>query len=126
MQESHLLIIAGLFIFLSGIILGVLMKHLKSSGKTNELENFGKQKELELNALKEQQQKSETYFLALKAEMQQEIKATGRDREEIRSEKDFFKNELTRKNVEFENLKQRSEEQKNEVEQLARKISKGI
>lgn len=124
MQESHLLIIAGLFIFLSGIILGVLVKHLKSSGKTNELESFGRQKELELNALKEQQQKSEAYFLTLKAEMQQEIKETGRDREEIRSEKDFFKNELTRKNVEFENLKQRNEEQKNEVEQLQEKFQK--
>ncbi|PZW37774.1 DNA recombination protein RmuC [Mesonia algae] len=124
MQESILFIVSTIFIFLSGIILGFLIKHLKSSKQIKNLEAFSKQKELESLSLKEQQQKSETYFLELKAEMQKEIKEVSRDREEIRNEKEFFKNELTRKNVEFENLRQRNEEQKSEVEQLQEKFSK--
>lgn len=124
MQEPTLFIVSTFFIFLSGIILGFLIKHLKSSKQIKNLEAFSKQKELESLSLKEQQQKSETYFLELKTEMQKEIKDVSRDREEIRNEKEFFKNELTRKNVEFENLRQRNEEQKSEVEQLQEKFSK--
>jgi len=124
MQEHTLFIVSTIFIFLSGIILGFLIKHLKSSKQIKNLEAFSKQKELESLSLKEQQQKSETYFLELKTEMQKEIKGVSRDREEIRNEKEFFKNELTRKNVEFENLRQRNEEQKSEVEQLQEKFSK--
>ncbi|TXK80098.1 DNA recombination protein RmuC [Mesonia sp. K4-1] len=124
MQEPTLFIVSTIFIFLSGIILGFLIKHLKSSKQIKNLEAFSKQKELESLSLKEQQQKSETYFLELKTEMQKEIKEVSRDREEIRNEKEFFKNELTRKNVEFENLRHRNEEQKSEVEQLQEKFSK--
>ncbi|MBW2960599.1 DNA recombination protein RmuC [Mesonia aestuariivivens] len=51
----------------------------------------------------------------------QEIK---QERENLRSEKDFFKDELTRKNVEFENLQQRNNEQKQEVNQLQEKFQK--
>ncbi|SHI51266.1 DNA recombination protein RmuC [Mesonia phycicola] len=51
----------------------------------------------------------------------QEVKT---ERESLRNEKDFFKDELTRKNVEFSNLQQRNNEQKEEVQQLQEKFQK--
>ncbi|WP_304156719.1 DNA recombination protein RmuC, partial [Mesonia mobilis] len=51
----------------------------------------------------------------------QEVKT---ERDSLRNEKDFFKDELTRKNVEFENLQERNQEQKQEVEQLQEKFQK--
>lgn len=46
------------------------------------------------------------------------------NREEIRKEKDFLNTELTRRNTEYENLKLKNQEQKEEVDKLQEKFTK--
>ncbi|NCT17020.1 MAG: DNA recombination protein RmuC [Flavobacteriia bacterium] len=56
--------------------------------------------------------------------LQERITGLEQDRESIRSEKDMLSLELTRKNADFENLKQRNDEQKAEVEKLQERFQK--
>ncbi|PKP24408.1 MAG: DNA recombination protein RmuC [Bacteroidetes bacterium HGW-Bacteroidetes-2] len=56
--------------------------------------------------------------------LQERITGLEQDRESIRSEKDFLSIELTRRNADFENLKQRNDEQKAEVEKLQEHFQK--
>jgi len=56
--------------------------------------------------------------------LQERITGLEQDRESIRSEKDMLSLELTRRNADFENLKQRNDEQKAEVEKLQERFQK--
>ncbi|HSP40654.1 MAG TPA: DNA recombination protein RmuC, partial [Gillisia sp.] len=60
----------------------------------------------------------------IKSEAEKKLQKTEDEREAIRREKDLYSTELTRRNSEFENLKQRNEEQKKEVENLQEKFTK--
>ncbi|TSE10861.1 MULTISPECIES: DNA recombination protein RmuC [Aquimarina] len=53
-----------------------------------------------------------------------QLSEIGKEREEIRREKDFLNTELTRRNAEFENLQLKNQEQKDEVEKLQEKFTK--
>jgi len=66
------------------------------------------------------QQQLDTY----KNTSENQILELTKEREDIRREKDFLNTELTRRNTEFENLRIKNQEQKNEVEQLQEKFTK--
>ena len=98
-------IIAVVMLFI-GIFIGKSLGKLKQQSVEKSLES-------EVSGYRLQLETSEKNLQELKNE-----------RESLRSEKDFFKDELTRKNVEFDNLQQRNKEQKLEVEQLQEKFQK--
>jgi len=94
-------------IFLAiGIALGVFISNLKQKAGLSSLEE-----RLRSNA------ENETKLLERMALLEQE-------REGIRREKDALAVELTRRNADFENLKQRNDEQKAEVEKLQERFQK--
>lgn len=98
-------VIAVVMLFI-GIFIG------KSLGKLKQ-QSLQKSLESEVSSYQLQWETSEKNL--------QEVKT---ERDSLRNEKDFFKDELTRKNVEFENLQERNQEQKQEVEQLQEKFQK--
>jgi len=98
-------VIAVVMLFI-GIFIG------KSLGKLKQ-QSIQKSLESEVSTYQLQLENSEKNL--------QEVKT---ERESLRNEKDFFKDELTRKNVEFANLQQRNNEQKEEVNQLQAKFQK--
>lgn len=63
-------------------------------------------------------------FDELKNVSEKQLSELSNEREEIRREKDFLNTELTRRNAEFENLQQKNQDQKVEVEKLQEKFSK--
>ena len=127
MNELSLLIVFLVAILLGGF-LGYLLTHFRNKAKLDTLqernsqlmlhsENFKSQIQQQLSDLKEQAQEAK-----LAAEKQ--FSDACKERESIREEKDFLRTELTRRNSEYQNLLQRNEEQKAEVEQLQEKFSK--
>ena len=89
-----------------GIALGVFISNLKQKAGLSSLEE-----RLRANA------ENETKLLERMALLEQE-------REGIRREKDALAVELTRRNADFDNLKQRNDEQKAEVEKLQERFQK--
>src|SRR5690606_23521502 len=98
---TTLTIIILILAFLAiGIALGFFINNLKQKAGVSSLEE-----RLRSNAENENK-------------LQERINELEQDREAIRSEKDRLALELTRRNADFDNLKQRNDEQKAEVEKL--------
>lgn len=89
-----------------GTYLGITISKLKSKGDISTLEE--RQNLLQQNIL----------------DLKETIQRIEEDRESIRAEKDHLNSELTRKQTEFENLQQKNQEQKQEVEKLQEKFTK--
>lgn len=100
-----LLLLSILFLAI-GIALGVFISNLKQKAGLSSLEE-----RLRSHA------ENENKLLGRINELEQE-------REAIRSEKDQLALELTRRNADFDNLKQRNDEQKAEVEKLQERFQK--
>ncbi len=127
MNETILL--AGfLIVFAVGTFIGIFIANLKSKSAQSALEernsqlniqfeNYKLQVKQQLEELKQQSQEA-------KKAVEKQLDDVCGEREEIRKEKDFLNNELTRRNSEFENLYQRNQEQKAEVEKLQEKFTK--
>lgn len=117
MNETVFLLVATA----AALIIGFLFGRLFSAGKwKTEIAVFKEknfQLELHLKNFKDQLDNNleDTFGKLQKAEDQKEL---------IRKEKDFLRNELTRRNSEFESLQQKNLEQKEEVEKLQEKFSK--
>lgn len=106
-NTNTLTIIILILLFLAiGIALGVFINNLKQKAGVSSLEERIRS-----------QAENET-------KLQQHIKELEQDREVIRSEKDRLALELTRRNADYENLKQRLEEQKSELENLQERFQK--
>ncbi|QLE02245.1 DNA recombination protein RmuC [Galbibacter sp. BG1] len=106
MTENLLLILVA-FIFAGfGIFIGVYIQKLKSSNNQGAFE--ARENQLLQN------------IAALKADMEKEVLK----KEKIRQEKDSLAIQLSRKEVDFENLLERNREQKAEVEKLQEKFTK--
>lgn len=106
-MTSTLGLIFLLILFLAiGIALGVFINNLKQKAGVSSLEE-------RIRSQAENEGK-----------LQQHIKELEQNREAIRSEKDQLALELTRRNADFDNLKQRNDEQKVEVEQLQERFQK--
>jgi len=106
MNNTLGLIILIIIFLIIGIALGVFISNLKQKAGLSSLEE-----RLRANA------ENETKLLERMALLEQE-------REGIRREKDGLAVELTRRNADFDNLKQRNDEQKAEVEKLQERFQK--
>ena len=127
MNELYL-IIAFTVILALGALLGFFISNLRSKGTQAALlernsqvllqfENYKAQIQQQISDLKEQAQEA-------KMAAEKQFSEACAERESIREEKDFLRTELTRRNAEYQNLQQRHEEQKSEVEQLQEKFTR--
>lgn len=106
MSETFLFIVLSLITGIIGAFIGSRFAKLKQKSETSKLE-------ADLNNAKDQIEK-------------QEIRNNNTidERENLRNEKDSYKDELTRKTSEFQNLEQKLVEQKEEVNKLQEKFTK--
>ena len=127
MNELSLLGI-GLLLLLLGTFLGFIISGFRSKALQNTLEERNRQLDLQFADYKEQirQQNLEQkeQFRETKVAIEKQLSDACAEREQIRDEKDLFRTQLTQRNSEFENLQQKLEEQKAEVEKLQEKFSK--
>ncbi len=103
-----------LLLFIVALAIGIFIGKLIFSAKSQSEKVFLEEK---LNDLKEQSQVEKS---TLEKQLQQAIQ----EKESIRSEKEAINIQLTKKEVDFENLWQRNKEQKEEVEKLQEKFTK--
>lgn len=103
-----------LMLFIVVLAIGIFIGRLLFSTKSQSEKAFLEEK---LNNLKEQFQIEK---VALEKQLQQQIQ----EKETIRNEKEAVNIQLTKKEVDFDNLWQRNKEQKEEVEKLQEKFSK--
>lgn len=103
-----------LLIFIVALAIGIFIGKLLFSAKSQSEKAFMEEK---LNALKEQSQIE-------KAALDKQLQNTIQEKESIRNEKEAINIQLTKKEVDFENLWQRNKEQKEEVEKLQEKFTK--
>ncbi|HET8753311.1 MAG TPA: DNA recombination protein RmuC, partial [Salinimicrobium sp.] len=126
---SEIFLIFGFIIVLAiGAFLGFFISGLKSKGEKSTLTERNTQLSLQFETYKNdiQRQLSELKEQSLEqknAVEKQLLDACG-ERENIRKEKDFLRDQLTKRETEFENLRQKNEEQKAEVEKLQEKFHK--
>jgi len=103
-----------LLIFIVALAIGIFIGKLLFSAKSQSEKAFLEQK---LNDLKEQS-------LIEKAALDKQLQNALEEKESIRNEKESINIQLTKKEVDFENLWQRNKEQKEEVEKLQEKFTK--
>ena len=103
-----------LLLFIVALAIGIFIGKMIFSTKSESEKAFLEEK---LNSLKEQSQLEKT---ALEKQLQQTVQK----KESIRNEKETLNIQLTKKEVDFENLWQRNKEQKEEVEKLQEKFTK--
>jgi DNA recombination protein RmuC len=107
-------LLSFLLLFITALAIGIFIGKMLFSAKSQSEKVFLEEK---LNNLKEQSQIEKT---ALEKQLQQTIQ----EKEGIRNEKEAINIQLTKKEVDFENLWQRNKEQKEEVEKLQEKFTK--
>jgi DNA recombination protein RmuC len=103
-----------LLLFIVALAIGIFIGKLIFSAKSQSEKAFLEEK---LNNLKEQSQIE-------KAALDKQLQQTIQEKESIRNEKEAINIQLTKKEVDFENLWQRNKEQKEEVEKLQEKFTK--
>ena len=103
-----------LILFIVALAIGIFIGKLIFSAKSQSEKVFLEEK---LNDFKEQFQMEKT---TLERQLHQSIQ----EKENIRNEKEAINIQLTKKEVDFENLWQRNKEQKEEVEKLQEKFTK--
>ena len=102
-----------LLIFIVALAIGIFIGKLLFSTKLQSEKAFIEEK---LNALKEQSAIDKTA-------LDKQLQNTMEEKETIRNEKEAINIQLTKKEVDFENLWQRNKEQKEEVEKLQEKFT---
>jgi len=103
-----------LLIFIIALSIGIFIGKLIFSAKSQSEKAFLEEK---LNSLKEQSENE-------KATLNKQLQLTIQEKDNIRNEKESINIQLTKKEVDFENLWQRNKEQKEEVEKLQDKFTK--
>lgn len=103
-----------LLLFIVALAIGVFIGKLLFSAKSQSEKAFLEEK---LNNLKEQSQTE-------KSDWDTKLRQVIDEKESIRNEKESINIQLTKKEVDFENLWQRNKEQKEEVEKLQEKFTK--
>ena len=103
-----------LLLFIVALVIGIFIGKLIFLAKSQSEKTFLEEK---LNDLKEQ-------LLIEKSTFEKQLQFTIQEKESIRSEKEAINLQLTKKEVDFENLWQRNKDQKEEVEQLQEKFTK--
>ena len=114
-------LITFLFIFLIALALGLFLGKLIFSAR------FQSEKislEEKLIALRTQFEQQKSQFLNDKNTVEKQLELFNSEKETIRREKDSLAIQLSKKEVDFENLWERNKEQKDEVEKLQEKFTK--
>ncbi len=128
MNEYLLLLIIFIVALGVGLYLGKLISGLKSKGETGRLEEKNTQLSLQIEELKQQSindlEDHKKELEEVKQESKAQLEKVEKTLEELRREKDNLNVQLTRKISEFDNLQERNEEQKAEVEKLQEKFTK--
>jgi len=106
----------------------MFISNLKKKGELSGLQERLKFETAQLKESKDAFAKAESTILTLRKEAADQLEAVRHQAQEdsnlLRKEKDFFQNELTARNVEFQNLEKRIEEKTEELEQLQAKFTK--
>ncbi|WP_409415680.1 DNA recombination protein RmuC [Flavobacterium sp. PS2] len=110
-----------LLIFIVALVIGIFVGKLIFSARFQSEKVSLNEK---LIALTNQFQQQKEHFLSEKNSLEKQLQITNSDKEVIRTEKDSLAIQLSKKEVDFENLWERHKEQKNEVEQLQEKFTK--
>lgn len=100
-----------------GIFIGKLLFSAQSQSEKNVLEERSIALQSQLDSLKQQMANDRQSF-------EKQLQATNVEKENIRTEKDSLAIQLTKSEVDFENLRERNLEQKQEVEKLQEKFTK--
>ena len=110
-----------LLVFIVALGLGLFIGKLLFSAR------FDAQKislEEKINAAQHLLQQQKEQALLDKTNFEKQLQSSLQEKEAIRNEKDSFAIQLSKKEVDFDNLLERHKEQKNEVEQLQEKFTK--
>ena len=105
-SEVLLFVFLALLCMFFGAFIGNLLARLKFKANTSALEERLHQEHLQVEKLDEQ------------------FKKALQEKESIRQEKEFLGNELTKQNAAYDHLKQRNEQQQEEVVKLQEKFAK--
>ncbi len=103
-----------LVLFIVALAIGIFIGKMLFSAKSQSEKVFLEEK---LNDFKEQS-------LIEKTTLEKQLQQILQEKENIRNEKEAINIQLTKKEVDFENLWQRNKEQKEEVEKLQEKFTK--
>lgn len=107
-------LLSFLLLFIVALAIGIFIGKLIFSAKSQSEKVFLEEK---LNDFKEQS-------LIERSAFEKQLQQAVQEKESIRSEKEAINIQLTKKEVDFENLWQRNKEQKDEVEKLQEKFTK--
>ncbi|TYA92234.1 DNA recombination protein RmuC [Seonamhaeicola marinus] len=128
MNDSLILILAILISAGIGAYVGMLISKLKSKSEKSTLEERNTNLQQQLNDFKQlseaENEKQNTNFSLQISELKEAVLKTEKEREEIRREKEFLSNELTRKNSEYENLQQQNIKRDKELEERQEQLRK--
>jgi DNA recombination protein RmuC len=103
-----------LLLFIVALVIGIFIGKMLFSAKSQSEKAFLEEK---LNDSKEQ-------FQIEKTALERQLQQIHQEKEAVRNEKEAINIQLTKKEVDFENLWQRNKEQKEEVEKLQEKFTK--
>jgi DNA recombination protein RmuC len=113
MSQSIVVLLSFIIALLIGIFIGKLLFSAKSHAEKSSLEE-------KISGLLNQMEQTKNQFQTEKNQLQQ----INIEKEQLRNEKEAINIQLTKKEVDFENLWQRNKEQKEEVEHLQEKFTK--
>ena len=117
MSQTLLLIAVFIIAAFIGFYIGKLLASAQSKAEKTALEEKNISLNVQLTALKEQNNND-------KASFEKQILQAQSEKEVLRNEKEAINLQLTKKEVDFENLWERHKEQKEEVEKLQEKFTK--
>ncbi|MFC4632626.1 DNA recombination protein RmuC [Dokdonia ponticola] len=128
MNPTLIYFLIAVICIIIGVVLGMFISNLKKKGELSGIQERLKFETTQLRESKDAFAKAETTILTLRKEAADQLEAVRQQAQEdtnvLRKEKDFFQNELTARNVEFQNLEKRIEEKTEELEQLQTKFTK--
>jgi len=110
-----------LLAFVVALFVGIYLGKMLSGSKFQSEKSIAEER---LNALNSQMQMQKEQFDNEKKYFQKQIQLLNFEKENIRTEKDSLAIQLSKKEVDFENLWERHKEQKNEINELQEKFTK--
>lgn len=107
--------------FVIALFIGIYVGKQLSASKNESEKAISEER---LNALNNQLQMQKQQFESEKNNFQSQLQLSNKEKESIRTEKDSLAIQLSKKEVDFENLWERHKEQKSEINELQEKFTK--
>jgi len=117
MLETLILLAAFILALAIGIYIGKALFSARSQSEKSGLEE-------RINGLLAQQEQLKQQFLQERSQFERQLTLVQTEKENIRNEKESLAIQLSKKEVDFDNLWERNKEQKEEVNQLQEKFTK--